>query len=206
MQPEIDGISRRSFLNRASTAGAASAFTIVRPELVQGQGKAMLKAGVVGCGGRGTQAIVDFLTGTQNTQVTVMGDLFEDRLEGSLRNMQKDQRFAAVADRVKVAPDKRFTGFDAYQKVIDSDVDVVFLSTPPGYRPMHFEAAINAKKHVFCEKPFGTDPVGVRRFMDAAKRSEEMKLTVVSGAQRRAQREYFETVDQIKNGKIGDIT
>jgi predicted dehydrogenase len=206
MQPKIDGISRRSFFNRASAAGAASAFTIVRPELVRGQGKAMLKAGVVGCGGRGTQAIVDFLTGTQNTQVTVMGDLFEDRLEGSLRNMQKDQRYAAVAERVKVAPDKRFTGFDAYQKVIDSDVDIVFLSTPPGYRPMHFEAAINAKKHVFCEKPFGTDPVGVRRFMDAVKKSEEMKLTVVSGAQRRFQTPYMEAVDRIKQGEIGDVT
>jgi predicted dehydrogenase len=206
MQQKIDGISRRSFMNRASAAGAASAFTIVRPELVRGQGKAMLKAGVVGCGGRGTQAIVDFLTGTQNTQVTVMGDLFEDRLEGSLRNMQKDQRFAAVADRVKVAPDKRFVGFDAYQKVINSDVDIVFLATPPGYRPMHFEAAVNAKKHVFCEKPFGTDPVGVRRFMDAVKKSEEMKLTVVSGAQRRFQAPYVEAVDRIKQGEIGDVT
>jgi predicted dehydrogenase len=206
MQQKIDGISRRSFMNRASAAGAASAFTIVRPELVRGQGKAMLKAGVVGCGGRGTQAIVDFLTGTENTQVTVMGDLFEDRLEGSLRNMQKDQRFAAVADRVKVAPDKRFTGFDAYQKVIGSDVDIVFLATPPGYRPMHFEAAINAKKHVFCEKPFGTDPVGVRRFMDAVKKSEEMKLTVVSGAQRRFQAPYVEAVDRIQQGEIGDVT
>jgi predicted dehydrogenase len=193
-------------MNRASAAGAASAFTIVRPELVRGQGKAMLKAGVVGCGGRGTQAIVDFLTGTQNTQVTVMGDLFEDRLEGSLRNMQKDQRFAAVADRVKVAPDKRFVGFDAYQKVINSDVDIVFLATPPGYRPMHFEAAVNAKKHVFCEKPFGTDPVGVRRFMDAVKKSEEMKLTVVSGAQRRFQAPYVEAVDRIKQGEIGEVT
>src|SRR4030095_11927109 len=86
-----------------------------------------------------------------------------------------------------------------------SDVDIVMLATPPGYRPIHFEAAVAAKKHVFCEKPFGTDPVGVRRFMDAAKKSEQMKLTVMSGAQRRHQKEYIETVDKIKNGAIGDI-
>ena len=79
------------------------------------------------------------------------------------------------------------------------------LATPPGYRPMHFEAAVEAKKHIFCEKPFGTDPVGVRRFMAAARKSEELKLTVVTGAQRRFQRPYVETVEKIQNGAIGDI-
>jgi predicted dehydrogenase len=206
MEQNSDGISRRSFLNRASTVSAASAFTIVSPELVRGAGKEMLKAGVVGCGGRGTQAIADFLGGTENTQVTVMGDLFEDKLETSLRRFREDQKFAPIASRVRVDPDKRFTGFDAFQKVIASDVDIVFLATPPGYRPAHFEAAVNAKKHVFCEKPFGTDPVGVRRFMDAARKSQELKLTVMSGAQRRFSKPYLEAMDKIKQGEIGDIT
>src|SRR5260370_32113662 len=80
------------------------------------------------------------------------------------------------------------------------------LCTPPGYRPMHFEAAVEAKKHVFAEKPFGTDPVNVRRFMAAAKKSEELKLTVMSGAQRRSQTEDIETIKRIKDGEIGDIT
>lgn len=206
MEENIDVISRRSFLNRASATGAASAFTIVRPEIVRGAGKEMVKAGVVGCGGRGTQAIADFLTGSENTEVTVMGDLFEDKLEASIRNLRELPKFASIASRVKVDPDKRFTGFDAYKKVIASDVNVVFLATPPGYRPVHFEAAIDAKKHVFCEKPFGTDPVGARRFMDAAKKSEELKLTVVSGAQRRFSKSYLEAVDRIKQGNIGDIS
>lgn len=205
MEQNFDGISRRSFLNRATTVGAASTLTIVRPELVRGAGKEMLKAGVVGCGGRGTQAVADFLTGSENTEVTVMGDLFEDRLEKSLRELRELPRFAPIASRVKVDPDKRFTGFDAFTKVLATDIDIVFLSTPPGYRPAHFEAAIHAKKHVFCEKPFGTDPVGVRRFMDAAKRSEEMKLTVMSGAQRRFSKPYMEAVDGIKQGSIGDV-
>ena len=203
-----NNISRRSFLNRTSVAGAAATtFTIVRPELVRGQGKEMLRAGVVGCGGRGSQAIVDFLTGSENTQVVAMADIFEDKLEGSLRRLRENERIPqTIRDRVKVEPDRRFVGFEAYQKLVNSDVDIVMLATPPGYRPAHFEAAVNAKKHVFCEKPFGTDPVGVRRFMEAAKKSEQMKLTVVSGAQRRFQKPYVQTVEKIKSGAIGDVT
>lgn len=198
--------SRRAFLNGTSLAGAA-AFTIVRPELVRGQGKEKLRAGLVGCGGRGTQAIVDFLTGSENTEVVAMADIFEDKLEGSLRQIREGERVPeTLKQRVKVEPDRRFVGFDAFQKLVNSDIDIVMLATPPGYRPAHFEAAVNAKKHIFCEKPFGTDPVGVRRFMAAAKKSEELKLTVMSGAQRRFQKDYVQTMDKIKNGAIGDIT
>jgi predicted dehydrogenase len=204
MQEPLNSESRRSFLNKASGVGAAT-FTILRPELVRGQGKEKLKAGLVGCGGRGTQAIADFLEGSENTEVVAMGDIFEDKLEGSLRRLKSDQRFAAIANRVNVAPDKRFVSFDAFNKVLESDIDIVMLCTPPGYRPVHFEAAVNAKKHVFCEKPFGTDPVGVRRFMDAARKSEEMKLTVMSGAQRRFSKPYMEAVDRIQNGGIGEV-
>lgn len=193
-------ISRRTLVT-----GAATAFMIVKPELVRGAGKEKLKAGLIGCGGRGRQAVVDLLTGTENIEVTVIGDLFEDKLETNLAWLRDAGRHPRIQDRLKVGPDTRFTGFEAYKKVIASDVDIVMLATPPGWRPLHFEAAVEAGKHVFCEKPFGTDPVGVRRFMAAAKKSEEKKLTVVSGAQRRFQREYVETVDKIKNGAIGDI-
>ncbi|MEJ7606743.1 MAG: Gfo/Idh/MocA family oxidoreductase [Bryobacteraceae bacterium] len=206
MEATNSSISRRSFFEKSSTAGlAAGAFTIVRPELVRGAGKEMLKTGLVGCGGRGTQAIIDHLTGTQNTQIVAMADLFEDKLEGSLRKLKEDPKLGALQDRIKVDPEKRFVGFQAFEKLLQTDIDIVMLATPPGYRPMHFEAAINAKKHVFCEKPFGTDPVGVRRFMDAVKISEQQKLTVVSGAQRRFQKPYMEAVDKIKQGGIGDI-
>lgn len=189
---------RRAFL----TAGA---FTIVRPELVRGAGPAKLKAGLIGSGGRGRQAVVDLLTADPTVEVTAIGDLFEDKLEMNLAWLKDSNRFPKTHDRVKVSPEHRFTGFDAYQKVLASDVDIVMLCTPPGYRPMHFEAAVEAGKHVFCEKPFATDPAGIRRFMAAAKKSEEKKLTVVSGAQRRFQREYVETVDKIQNGALGEI-
>ncbi len=178
---------------------------IIKPELVRGAGKERLKAGLVGCGGRGTQAVVDMMRGTDNIDIVVMGDIFEDKLEGSLKNIKNQPDAATFADRIKVDAEHRFVGFDAFRKVLATDIDIVMLATPPGYRPEHFEAAVNAKKHVFCEKPFGVDPVGVKRFMAAAKKSEELKLTVMSGAQRRNEKNYQETVKRIQDGEIGDV-
>ncbi|MEK7404451.1 MAG: Gfo/Idh/MocA family oxidoreductase [Acidobacteriota bacterium] len=195
--------SRRSFLKGSTAVG--SAFTIIRPELVRGAGNERLRAGVIGCGGRGTQAVENLMDGYPNAELVAMADIFEDRLEKSIRRLREAPQTAKYHDRIKVDPEHRFIGFDGYKKVIASGVDIVILATPPGYRPEHFEAAINAKKHVFCEKPFGTDPVGCRRFMAAAKKSEELKLTVKSGAQRRSQKEYVETWQKVRDGAIGDI-
>ena len=202
----VTNISRRNLLQNSGVAAtAAGAFMIIKPELVRGAGNEKLKAGLIGCGGRGTQAIIDMMRGTENVDVVAMGDIFEDKLEGSLRKIQDQRDYDSYKDRIKVDAEHRFIGFDAYKKVVGSDIDIVMLATPPGYRPMHFEAAIDAKKHVFCEKPFGTDPVGVRRFMAAAKKSEELKLTVMSGAQRRNSRDYMDTVQKIHDGQIGDV-
>jgi predicted dehydrogenase len=197
---EKKSVSRRSFLT--SSAATASAFQIIRPELVRGQGNAKLRAGLVGCGGRGTQAIQNVLTGTDNIEIVALADIFEDRLTDCLRKSKALR--PELANRVKVDAEHQFTGFDAYKKVIES-VDIVMLATYPAYRPMHFEAAIEAKKHVFCEKPFATDGVGIRRFMAAAKKSEELKLTVKSGAQRRSQASYLEQLKRLKDGELGDI-
>jgi predicted dehydrogenase len=222
MREDGTNVSRRAVLG-------AGAFTILNPALVRGAGKEKLKAGLIGCGGRGTQAAIDSLTGNENVELVAMADVFEDKLEGSLKRL-RDPKFiasrhkgitvprggqqktmsaedlvASVAPRIKVAADKHFVGFDAFQKLVRSDIDVVFLTTPPGYRPEHFEAAIQAGKHVFTEKPIATDPVGVRRFLAAAEIAKQKKLTVVAGAQRHATRDYVETVDKIKNGAIGEI-
>jgi predicted dehydrogenase len=145
------------------------------------------------------------MNGAQNVDLVAMGDLFEDKLEASLKTIRNHRDSAKFADRIKVDPERHYTGFDAYKKILASDIDIVMLATPPGYRPMHFEAAVAAKKHVFCEKPFGTDPVNVRRFMAAAKKSEELKLTVMSGAQRRNDKNYLETVRKIRDGAIGEV-
>jgi predicted dehydrogenase len=205
--------SRRSFVKQAAALGLAG--------LAQAQSRERLKAGLVGCGGRGTQAVVDLLTGSEHVELVAMADIFEDKLVASLNrlrdpkfagqragndNRSREEVVASVQKRLRVEPDRHFVGFNAFEKLIASDVDIVMLCTPPGYRPIHFEAAVNAGKHVFCEKPIATDPVGTRRFMEAARKSVEKKLTVVSGAQRHAHREYVETVQKIHGGAIGDIT
>lgn len=213
--------TRRSVL--ASTAAAALAVPGAR---AASDGK--LRAGLIGCGGRGTQAVTDLLTGNENVELVAMADIFEDKLEGSLKRLREgaglrryenitvqrggkpktmtlEDLAKDVPPRIQVAPENHFVGFDAFKKLVNSGVDIVMLCTPPGYRPMHFEAAIEAGKHVFTEKPVATDPVGCRRFMAAAKKAAEKKLSVVSGAQRHAHLEYVETVDKIKNGAIGAI-
>jgi len=202
----MENTSRRSFFKQTASAGlGAAAFTLIKPELVRGAGSEKLKAGLIGCGGRGTQAAIDTLTANPNVELTVMGDIFEDHLEGSLRHLKEDPAHAAIAARVNVDPEHRFSSFDAFRKVIASDIDIVMLCTPPGYRPEHFEAAVNAKKHIFCEKPIATDPTGVRRFMASARKSLELKLSVVSGAQRHADKPYVETVQKIHDGAVGEI-
>src|SRR5215471_6873643 len=194
-------VSRRGFLTKS--VGGATAFQIIRPELVRGWADEKLKAGLIGCGGRGTQAMENILTACPNEEIVAMADVFEDRLEDSFKKTKALN--PDLSSRFKVDPEHHFVGFDAYKKVLASDIDIVMLATNPAYRPMHFEAAVEAKKHIFCEKPMGTDPVNVRRFMAAAKKSEELKLTVKSGAQRRSQAWYLDNYKRYKNGDYGDI-
>ncbi len=208
--------TRRSFVHK-STIAALGAF---QAQVTRGQGRERLRAGLIGCGGRGTGAVVDLLTGREDVELVSMGDIFEDKLESSLSrlrdarnagrhagidNRTREELGASIVKRIQVKPDHHFVGFDAYKKVIASDVDIVMLTTPPGYRPIHFEAAIEARKHVFTEKPVGTDPVGTRRFLDAARKAEQLKLTVMSGSQRRSSRDYLETIAKIREGAIGEV-
>src|SRR5450759_2222392 len=196
-----ESTSRRSFL--ASSIGAATAFQIIRPELVRGQGAPKMRAGLIGCGGRGTQAMENVLTGCDNIEIVAMADVFEDRLESSIRTTQALK--PELSKRFKVDAEHRFVGFDAYKKLLASEIDIVMLAANPGYRPMHFEAAVEAKKHIFCEKPMGTDATGIRRFMAAAKKSQEHKLTVKYGAQRPSHTWYLYRYKRVSNGEIGDI-
>lgn len=200
-EKNTEKVSRRGFLGGSAAAG--SAFTIVKPELVRGAGRAPLKAGIVGCGNRGTYTISEFLRGNDDVELVAMGDLYMDRLERSLNLIR--ERHPGILPKMKVDREHMFTGFDAYKKVLASDIDVVLLVTPPVYRPVHFEAAVAAKKHIFAEKPLGVDPVGVRRLMAAARKAEAMRLSVGVGAQRRNQPEYVGTIEKIRHGAIGEI-
>src|SRR6478752_4416265 len=154
-----DSFSRRTFL--AATSGLA---------LARGaSSKDRLKAGLVGCGGPGTQAVVNLLTGNENVDLVAMADVFEDHLEGSLDRLRNNVRYVSRDAGITVECNGKPVQMSA-EDLVNSDVDIVMLATPPGYRPQHFEAAINAGKHVFTEKPIATDPVGVRRFLAAAKK------------------------------------
>jgi len=158
----------------------------------------VLKAGLIGCGGRGTGAAINYLDAGPGLEITALGDVFQDRID-RCRTYLKDQKNVEVADQ------KCFVGFDAYQKVIESDVDIVILATPPFFRPSHFEAAVRARKHVFMEKPVAIDPVGARSVMASARMADAAGLKVVAGTQRRHQRDYLTAYEHIKSGVIGDI-
>src|ERR1700674_2980770 len=202
---QSDSVSRRSFLTRSLTSAAvgSTAFQIIKPELVRGAGNEKLRGGLIGCGGRGTQAMENILTGCDHVEIVALADIFEDRMESSLRKTQALK--PELSSRFKVDAEHRFIGFDSYKKMLASDIDIVMLAAHPAYRPMHFEAAVEARKHIFCEKPMGTDPVNVRKFMAAARKSRELKLTVKSGAQRRSQTWYLDQYKKLKNGDIGDV-
>lgn len=160
-----------------------------------------LKIAVVGCGGRGTGAANQALKADENVELVAMADAFEDRLNGSLESLQKE--FEGTK-KVNVKEKNKFVGFDAYKKAIDQ-ADVVILATPPGFRPYHFEYAINAGKHVFMEKPVATDVPGISKVLEMAKVAKANKLNVVVGLQRHYQNNYIAMEEKINQNAIGKI-
>lgn len=206
------GINRRNFISKTAIGaiGAAGILTSCSdkkkkepagpPELLnQAPDGKVVKAGLIGCGGRGTGAAVNFLDAGPNLEIIALGDVFQDKIE-NCREKLKTERGVEIAD------ENCFIGFDSYQKVIDSGVDVVLLCTPPHFRPAHVEAAVNARKHIFMEKPIAVDPVGARSVMASAKKAEAIGLCMVSGTIRRVQKDYMETQRRVANGEIGEIT
>jgi len=158
----------------------------------------LLKAGLIGCGNRGTGAAINFLNAGSDLQITALGDVFNDRIDSCRESLKKRHNVDI--------PDKNcFLGFDAYKKVIESDVDIILEASVTHFRPRHFEAAVQARKHVFIEKPAGVDPVGIKSVITSGKMAESAGLSVVAGTQRRHQRDYVETYSMVKNGVIGDL-
>lgn len=179
--------------------GGAVAANLSFPKRGLAQNSDTLKVGLVGCGGRGTGAAGQALSADDNVVLTAMADVFEDRLNNSLNVLQKQK-----PDKVQVDPDHRFIGFDAYQKVIDSGVDVVLLATPPGFRPQHLAAAIDAGKHVFCEKPMAVDAPGVRKVLDVAEKAKKKKVSLVSGFCWRYNYGERAFMERVLDGQIGE--
>lgn len=160
-----------------------------------------LKLALIGCGGRGSGAAVQALTADDKVELYAMADAFRDRIDSSLNGIKEH---FDESKNIDVKEKNMFTGFDAYKKAIDL-CDVVILTTPPGFRPLHFEYAINNDKHVFMEKPLATDAPGIRKVLEVAKIAKDKKLNVVVGLQRHYQDKYITLYNKVVNGDIGKI-
>lgn len=195
--------SRRDFLKSSTAAAVGGALLsgLALPRSVHAAGSDVLKIGLIGCGGRGTGAAAQALAADKNVKLTALGDTFADRLQSSLDNLKQQ----TPAEKIDVPEDRRFVGFDAYQKVIDSGVDVVLLCTPPHFRPEQFRAAVAAGKHVFCEKPVAVDAQGVRSVLATAEEAKKKGLSVVSGLCYRYDLPKRETIKRIHDGEIGEV-
>ncbi len=195
------GVSRRDFI-KASAAVSLAAMVPGAAARAFAQGPEMVRIGLIGCGGRGTSITTSCLGGVPGTQLVAIGDIFEDHLDRSLKRLTE----RAPKGSVNVGRRARYAGFDAFKGVIGrDDVDMVILTTPPGFRPEFYEAAIKAGKHVFMEKPVAVDPVGVRSIIATSELADKKNLTVGTGTQRRHQGNYIETMKRIHDGAIGEI-
>ncbi|MBI5431842.1 MAG: Gfo/Idh/MocA family oxidoreductase [Planctomycetes bacterium] len=177
----------------AKHAAAAPSFA-----LAQAPDGPLLKAGLIGCGGRGSGAAFDFLAAGPNLTITALADLFPDRLNGTREELKRSKA-------IDVPESRCFVGFDAYKQLLETDVDVVLLATPPHFRPEHFREAVRARKHVFLEKPVAVDAPGARSVMASAKKAAAAGLSVVTGTQRRHQAAYRAAYEQVKAGALGEI-
>ncbi|MCG8579219.1 MAG: Gfo/Idh/MocA family oxidoreductase [Bacteroidales bacterium] len=200
--------SRRDFINKSLLAGSLTLATgtlscrqnkKTSNTLTKAPDGKTLKAGLIGCGSRGTGAALNFLDAGPSLEIVALGDAFNDKLNNCRANLKAERN-------IEVDSEKCFVGFDAFEKVIDAGIDIVILATPPVFRPKHFEAAVKARKHVFMEKPVAVDPVGVRSILINGIRAKEMGLSVVTGTIKRHQEDYLATYNKIKQGAIGAIT
>jgi len=179
-------------MKRETKIAGAAVMAALGSNFAHAQGTERLKVGLIGCGGRGNGAVNDVLAADKGVEIWAVGDAFEDKAKAS-------------ADKFKVPASRCFAGLDAYKGVLESGVDYVILATPPGFRPVHLKAAVEAGKHVFMEKPVAVCPTGVRMVLAAAEQAQKKNLGIVAGTQRRHQASYVETIKRLHEGAIGEI-
>ena len=193
--------TRRDFVKTSATAAlGVSAGLMATSNYAYAAGSDTLRVGLVGCGGRGTGAARDAVQAAEGVEIVAMGDLFDDRLKKSQEQLKE-----AIGGALKVTQETTFVGFDAYQKVIDSDIDYVILATPPGFRPLHVQAAVDAGRHLFIEKPVAVDTAGIRQIRASAEQAKAKGLGLVAGTQRRHDPQYIETMRRVHDGAIGEV-
>lgn len=200
---------RRDFLKTSAVAGVAASVSAAGAFAA---GNETIKVGLIGCGGRGRDAILNSLHAEQRingaspkTEIVAVADAFKNKAEEAARTFTKGKNYLPFAKQIKVTPETTFGGLDAYEKLLKCDVDLVILATPPGFRPVHLDAAIKAGKHIFCEKPVCVDATGARKCYTLAEEAKKKNLAIVAGTQRRHQKGYLETIKKINDGAIGEI-
>ena len=194
--------SRREFLKLSGTALAGTAlatnFSIARSAHAEGNDR--IQIGLIGCGRRGSGAAMNCFRADKNIKLVAVADAFADNAQSGLKQMRK--RYASQID----VPDERvFVGFGAYKKVLAAGIDLVLIATPPGFRPIHYQAAIDAGKHVFMEKPCCVDAPGYRSLVETSKQADTKGLKVGVGLQRHHETHYQDIVQRIHDGEIGEI-
>ena len=196
--------SRRDFL-KTSTVAAVGATIAANLNSLPGAfaaGSDEIRVGLIGCGGRGTGAAMNVLASAQGVKLVAMGDAFKDRLNESRKTLTTK----VAADKLDLSDDRCFTGFDAYRKVLaTSSVNYIILATPPGFRPIHLKAAVEAGKNIFTEKPVAVDGSGIRSVLATYDAAKAKGLYIAAGTQRRHQTGYLETMKLIHDGQIGQI-
>jgi myo-inositol 2-dehydrogenase/D-chiro-inositol 1-dehydrogenase len=199
--------NRRNFLKTglaASTLATIGKSPSLFASNVEGSDK--LKIGLIGCGGRGTAAAVQCCNAAPNVELYATADFFADKVEAARKKFKEGWgNHKPLGEKMNVSREREFTGFDAYKKLLATDVDVVLIATQPGFRPLHYDAAVKAGKHVFMEKPVAVDPVGVRKVIESSKLAKQKGLSVVAGTQRRHMPSYLETMERIRGGEIGEL-
>jgi predicted dehydrogenase len=191
--PHNTGLTRRQFLRNSAILTGGLALTTALPRRVWAGLSDTIRVGVIGCGGRGADAAKNCLDSAKGVQITALADAFKDRIDGAKK-------------RFNVPDNRCFVGLDSYKALLAlADVDMVILATPPGFRPIHFAAAIEAGKHVFMEKPVAVCLAGINMVLAASAKAAEKKLAVVAGTQRRHEAKYVETMKRIHDGAIGTI-
>lgn len=198
--------TRRQFIKTSTAAAVGS--VLAAPGILGTKSSAAspgdeIRIGLVGCGGRGSEAAMNALRGDKNATIHAIGDIYAEQIDTKLGHMKRD---ADLGSRVKVDDNRKFVGLDAYKAVIDSGCDVVLLATPPGFRPLHMKAAVAAGKHMFIEKPMATDAPGLRSIMESVAEARKRDLAICAGFCWRYSSPQRALYQRMHSGEIGNIT
>jgi len=198
-------LSRRDFIKTSTAFSLAALGSGASKVFAASSDK--IRYGIIGFGGRASGAASNAVFADPAVEIVAAADMFDDHIDESLDKLRNGSQWVTKipGDKLKITKDTRFTGFDAYKKLLECDVDVVILASSPGFRPKHLKACVEAGKHIFMEKPVAVDPAGVHSILDSCKKAKEKGLTAVAGTMKRHDPSYIEIMKRIHDGAIGEL-